>query len=56
MGEVGAINVSTLGRGELKTTTLVFDSDKLSHFSTALYMALSLGHRNESNDLTDSHL
>lgn len=53
---MGAINVSTLGREELKTTVLVFDSDKLSLFSTVLYMVLSLGRTNKSNDLTDSHL
>lgn len=53
---MGAINVSTLGREELKTTVLVFGSDKLSLFPTVLYMMLSLGRRKESNDLTDSHL
>lgn len=53
MGKVGTINVSTLGREELKTTVLVFDSDKLSLFSEILYMALSFGRRNSSNDLTE---
>lgn len=38
----------------LKTTVLVFDSDKLSPFFAVLYMVLSLGRTNESNDLTDS--
>lgn len=45
-----------LGREELKTTVLVFDSDESSLFAAVLYMVLSLDRSNESNDLTDSHL
>lgn len=56
MGEVGTINVSTLRCEESKAAVLVFDSDRLSLVPAVLYMVLSLGHRNWSNDLTDSHL
>lgn len=46
------INYEVLGAES--NNSCYFDSDKLSLF--LLHTALSLGHRVESNDLTDSHL